>query len=108
MAQETSNEAPNRVEEVNPSPNISKREVVYSSESQGAVFFKLLIHSTAMLSLPFLMFYFIKNYAEENYEIPNPKSSIYGTIGAVIVVQLIIASYVYQAFREEDTLKKNL
>jgi len=73
--------------------------------SQGSVLLKFFLTSVAMFSLPFVAFFITKHYCEEDFDMKPPKSFIYPAISAVIVVQVIIFSYVYIAFIEDE--KKN-
>ena len=76
------------------------------SPSSGHVFMKLLLHSILMFSLPFCTYFGIKSYLEKEFNMQSPQSYIYAVIGVVIVVHIIIASYVYQAFKEEESSKR--
>ncbi|KAL7632226.1 UNVERIFIED_CONTAM: hypothetical protein RMT77_017442 [Armadillidium vulgare] len=82
--------------------NFREKEESLKRTTTGGVLFKLLLHSVAMFTVPFLVYFCIRNYAEKEYNIHSPRSYIYGCIGAVISVQIIIGSYVYQAFKEES------
>lgn len=83
-----------------------RQEAAINAPGQGSVFMKLLLHSLAMFSLPFCVYYYIRNYVEKEWDLEAPQSYIYGTIGAVIIVHIIIVSYVYQAFKEEKFFKQ--
>ncbi|MPC15042.1 hypothetical protein E2C01_007825 [Portunus trituberculatus] len=70
------------------------------------VLIKLFLHSLAMFTLPFWAYFTCRNYAEKEYGIEAPRSYIYGAVAAVCVIQAVIFSYVYQAFKEEQLEKK--
>lgn len=54
----------------------------------------LFAFSTAMLILPLSTYFAIRHYLFD--------SATYSAMGATVVVQLIIAAYVYKAWREEQ------
>lgn len=81
-------------------------DTVPQPPSQGRVLLKLFIHSIAMFTLPIIAYYCSKDFLEKEYGIEQPKSSIYGAISAVVIIQVIIFSYIYQAFLEENNTKK--
>ena len=91
--------------EVDLSNNIANMPPI-KPPSQGSILLKLFFHSIAMFSFPFGAYYFTKQYVEDEYNIPAPRSYIYGAIAAVVIVHVIIVSYVYQAFREEEKFKE--
>lgn len=68
---------------------------------QPRVFVKLFLHSLAMFTLPFLAYFFAKRVVIEDYDMTNEQGYIYGAIAAVIMVNVIIGSYVYQAVVED-------
>ncbi|KAF2359930.1 Vacuolar ATPase assembly integral membrane protein Vma21, partial [Trinorchestia longiramus] len=68
---------------------------------QPRVIFKLFIHTVAMFTLPFIAYYKTRNYVHMDLEMTFLQGYIYGAVAAVIVVNLIIASYVYQALAED-------
>ena len=72
---------------------------------KGHVYLKLFFHSILMFSVPFVLYFSVKAFVEKNYNLTSPQSYICGVIAAVVSVQFIIASYVYQAFREEEKAK---
>lgn len=74
--------------------------------SGGRVFLKLLLHSVAMFTLPFWAYFTSKNYAEKEFGVEPPRSFIYGAVAAVCVIQAVIFSYLYQAFKEERLEKR--
>ena len=78
-----------------------------SLPGQGSrVFLKLFLHSLAMFTLPFWAYFTCRDYAEEEYGVEAPRSFVYGAVAAVCVIQAVIFSYIYQAFREERFEKK--
>ena len=70
------------------------------------VLMKLFFHTIAMFSLPFVAFHYSKRIVTESYGVGEPNNFIYAAITAVVVVQVIIFSYVYQAFKEEAIDRK--
>lgn len=76
-----------------------------NEHNNSSVLRTLLIFSVAIFTLPIAAYFATINYLDENYNIPLSDSYIYGVISAVIVVNLIIAAYIYLAFREEKTTK---
>lgn len=54
----------------------------------------LLIFSTAMLIFPLEAYFLIKRYIID--------SPVYGAMGAIVVVQIIIALYCFMAWRDEN------
>ncbi|KAK8751031.1 hypothetical protein OTU49_017517 [Cherax quadricarinatus] len=74
--------------------------------SQGQVLLKLLVHSVAMFTLPFVAYYTSKDFLEKEFGVEHPMNFIYGALCAVVMVQIIIFSYVYQAFKEEQIAQK--
>ena len=54
----------------------------------------LLIFSTAMLILPLSTYFYIRRYLVD--------STTYGAMGAIVMVQLIIAAYIYKAWTDEN------
>ena len=84
----------------------SQNDQPAEAPTQNEVLLKLLLHSIAMFSFPFITYYMTKKYLEEAYDIPDTKSYIYGLIAAVVVVHIIIVSYIIQAFKEESRFKK--
>ena len=77
-----------------------------SPSTTRRVFIKLFLHSLAMFTLPFWAYFTCRNYAEREYGIEAPRSYIYGAVAAVCVIQAVIFSYVYQAFKEEQLEKR--
>lgn len=75
--------------------------------SQTRVFVKLFLHSVAMFTLPFLSYFFAKRVAMEEFDMPFEQAYIYGAIAAVITVNIVIGSYVYQALTEDDNKKED-
>lgn len=55
----------------------------------------LLFFSTAMLILPLLTYFSIRKYIVD--------STTYGAMGAIVVVQLIVALYIYKAWSDENS-----
>ncbi|XP_069175014.1 uncharacterized protein [Procambarus clarkii] len=74
--------------------------------SPGNVLLKLLAHSIAMFTLPFFSYYIVKDFVEKEFGIEHPKNYIFGAVSSIIMVQIVIFSYVYQAFKEEQIAKK--
>lgn len=55
-----------------------------------------------MFALPIASYFATIRLLEKYYGIPYSDSYIYAVIVAVVMVQLIIAAYIYRAFHEED------
>lgn len=68
---------------------------------QPRVFVKLFLHSVAMFTLPFVAYFFTKRVVVEEYDMTSEQAYIYGAIAAVLTVNIIIGSYVYQAIVED-------
>jgi len=84
----------------------SSPEDVYHPPS---VLLKLFIHTVAMFTLPFIAYFQTKNYVQVEYEMNKNQGFIYGAIAAVLAVNAVIVSYIYQAFKEnnyENSFKK--
>lgn len=81
-------------------------DLVPKAPTPRQVLMKLFYHTIAMFSLPFIAFFYSKRIIEESYGIGEPNNYIYAAITAVVVVQVIIFSYVYQAFQEEAIDRK--
>lgn len=77
-----------------------------SLPSGGRVFLKLFLHSLAMFTLPFYAYFTFRDYVEAKFGVEQPQSYIYGAVAAVCVIQAVIFSYLYQAFREEQQERK--
>lgn len=69
--------------------------------SGGRVFLKLLLHSLAMFTLPFWVYFSCRDFVEKEFGVEPPRSFIYGAVAAVCVIQAVIFSYLYQAYKEE-------
>lgn len=54
----------------------------------------LLLFSTAMLIMPLGTYFYIRRYIVD--------STTMGAMGAVVVVQIIIAAYIFKAWRDEN------
>ena len=59
-----------------------------------------------MFTLPFITYHYSRKTFEEDYGLEPPKSYIYAVIAAVCVIQAIIFSYVYQAFKDDKIERK--
>lgn len=55
----------------------------------------LLIYTTAMLTLPLGAYFFIRNYIVN--------STTYGAMGAIVMVQIVVAAYIYKAWSDETS-----
>lgn len=55
----------------------------------------LLFFSTAMLVLPLLSYYCIITYLVN--------STTYAAMGAIVMVQIVVAAYVYKAWQDENS-----
>lgn len=102
------------MEDLKPSERPVVAEVIPTDEptnpvpkrpTQGQVLMKLFYYSIAMFTLPFIAYFCTKQIVED-YGIETPNSFIYASITAVVVVQIIIFTYVYEAFKEEWAAKK--
>lgn len=69
--------------------------------SGNRVFLKLFLHSVAMFTLPFWTYFTCRDYVEKEFGVEPPRSFIYGAVAAVCVIQAVIFSYLYQAYKEE-------
>lgn len=54
----------------------------------------LLMFSTAMLIMPLATYFYIRRYLVD--------STTFGAMGAIIMVQVIIAAYIYKAWTDEN------
>lgn len=69
---------------------------------QPRVFVKLFLHSLAMFTLPFVSYFFAKRVVMEEFDMTVQQGYIYGAVAAVITVNVVIGSYVYQALTEDS------
>lgn len=54
----------------------------------------LLMFSTAMLILPLATYFYVRRYIVD--------STTFGAMGAIVVVQIIVALYIYKAWSDEN------
>ncbi len=62
--------------------------------------FKLFCYSLAMFVLPIASYMATTRIAEHYFHIPYADSYIWAVVVAVVVTNLVIAAYVWQAFKE--------
>lgn len=92
----------------NPPKNIPAEDDIYDSSKQPWVITKLFLHSIAMFTLPFVAYFYTRDYVTEQLDMTFQQGYIFGCVAAVITVNLIIASYIYQAFAEESNSSSKL
>ncbi|CAL1270190.1 unnamed protein product [Larinioides sclopetarius] len=64
----------------------------------------LLFYSALMVTLPVVTF-FVSQYAIETYlDTTNSRSYIYATASSVIVIHIILAIFVYYAYKEDKVV----
>ena len=61
----------------------------------------LFLFSVAMFTLPIASYFATIRLLDKYYNIPSSDSYIFAVIVAVVMVQLIIAAYIYKAFQED-------
>lgn len=88
-----------------PKPNKGFYQGEYHNPS--SVLCTLFLFSVAMFTLPIASYFGTLNLLEQYYGTPPSNSYIYGVITAVLVVQLIIAAYIYKAFQEDKPPKQD-
>ena len=86
-------------------PTTPQAEHVYRAPN---VILKLLLHTVAMFTLPFIAYYKTNSFVRDEFNMTRNQSFISGAIAAVITVNLVIASYVYQAFKENESERQHL
>ena len=64
---------------------------------------KLLFYSILMFTVPFLAFFFLRDYALGGPDVDFATRNNWSVGGAVVAVNLVIAAYVYDAFSEPET-----
>lgn len=60
-----------------------------------------------MFSLPIASYFATIHLLDEYFGIPSSESYIYAVVVAVIMVQLIIAAYIYKAFQDDKPPKQD-
>jgi len=65
------------------------------------VILKFLLHSLAMFTLPFVAFFVARRVALEHFHTTDMAAYVWGTVAAVLAVNGVICSYIYQALKEE-------
>ncbi|KAK9873150.1 hypothetical protein WA026_021383 [Henosepilachna vigintioctopunctata] len=73
---------------------------VHKAQANKAILL-LLFFSFLMVSLPFLVFFATKNILQD-YNITGFNNVVWSVSAAVLTVNLIIAGYVYIAFKEQE------
>jgi len=76
-----------------------------SERNNSSALCTLLLYSVAMFTLPIGSYFATIYYLDEYFNIPKSDSYLYAVGVAVLMVQLVIAAYIYQAFREDKHTK---
>lgn len=74
---------------------------VHTRQATKALFI-LLFYSTLMFSLPFGAFFGTKYCLRDYFQITGYENTVCSVIAAVVIVNLIIVLYGYQAFHEKE------
>lgn len=91
-----------RNREIKVDDNIEQSKVKEATMSNVTVLATLLLYSTAMFTMPFVAFYGVRSFMENNLTTDRFINNCVSVIAAVIVVNMIIASYAYRALKETD------
>lgn len=83
---------------MHPNNKVEHSEVIHTNH----VYIKLLLHSMAMFTLPFVAFFGVKRLAIDEFSVADMQASVYAAAAAVITVNVVIGSYIYQAIAEDD------
>jgi len=65
------------------------------------VILKFLLHSLAMFTLPFAAFFVARKVALDDFHTTDMAAYVWATVAAVLAVNGVICSYIYQALKEE-------
>lgn len=90
--------------EPKPSKGFFQNEETHNPSSALCTLF---IFSVAMFTLPIASYFATLNLLEKYFGMPSSDSYIYGVIVAVVMVQLIIAAYIYKAFQDDKPPKQD-
>lgn len=80
----------------------NNKTIFFGIMSLAAVLGTLFIYSVAMFTLPFIAFFGVQHLMLSHYHYDRFTSNCFAVAAAVIVVNLIIAVYVYRAATEPD------
>jgi len=69
------------------------------------VILKFLLHTAAMFTLPFAAFFGARHLALAEFGATDMEGYVWGTVAAVLAVNAVICSYIYQALKEEAAKK---
>jgi len=72
------------------------------------VILKFLLHTAAMFTLPFAAFFGARHLALAEFGASDMEGYVWGTVAAVLAVNAVICSYIYQALKEEAAKKHPL
>lgn len=62
----------------------------------------LLFYSFLMFSLPFGVFFGVKYYLKDHFNVDGFQNTVWSVLAAVVTVNLIIMLYAYQAYHEKE------
>lgn len=92
------------VNEIPPDQPLIPQETKEASLALLTLFF----FSVLMFTLPFGVFYLVQHYIRENYDLPPFQVTCWSVISAVFTVNVVIALYVWIAWRDAvDDEKKH-
>ena len=81
--------------EKTPTKGFSRMEYQTSNSALCTLF----VYTLAMFTLPFVSYFATIYLMDQYFHIPKSESYIYAVIVSVVVVYLIIAAYIYEAFQ---------
>ena len=88
-------------------PKQSKGFYQTEYHSSSSALCTLFLFSAAMFTLPIASYFATIYLLDKYYGIPSSESYIYSVIAAVIMVQLVIAAYIYKAFQDDKPPKQD-
>lgn len=62
----------------------------------------LFLYSVAMFTLPFIAFFGVRHILTDYYPVDQFTRNVWSVVSAVVVVNVIIAMYVYKAYHEKE------
>ena len=82
-------------------PNVSISKENEYGESISSALLGLFFYSSLMFTVPIASFFVMKYYLEENFDLGYTYNLLIPTGLSVVLVNIIIAFYVFRAFRED-------